>query len=299
MSRASWATFTSTIRKKARYVDEKICAPAAASAPKSAPCSKVPERVQPGPGQPPRDLHSLCAGRSEGGRHRPRALHACSRPASAACAPRSAPRAPSTTTQKDEIHGARSTARSSSPPASSPSSLEQVRRVRLHPVQGRGHLSGIRAPDERRRPHRAARCCAPPTASIPTTIVFVQCVGSRCASCADKGKPYCSKICCMYTAKHAMLVRDKYPDTEVYVFYIDVRTPGKNFDEFYRRAVEEYGVDYIKGMVGKVSPRGRQAEGAGLRPAGQRAAAHRRRHGGAGRGHRAGSQSARAARPPC
>jgi heterodisulfide reductase subunit A len=60
----------------------------------------------------------------------------------------------------------------------------------------------------------------------------------------------------MYTAKHAMLTRDKYPDTEVYVFYIDVRTPGKNFDEFYRRAVEEYGVNYIKGMVGKVTPEG-------------------------------------------
>ena len=87
----------------------------------------------------------------------------------------------------------------------------------------------------------------------PRTIVFVQCVGSRCDG-AQKGKPYCSKICCMYTAKHAMLCREKYPDTEVYVFYIDVRTPGKNFDEFYRRAVEEYGVHYIKGMVGKVIP---------------------------------------------
>lgn len=87
----------------------------------------------------------------------------------------------------------------------------------------------------------------------PHTIVFVQCVGSRCDG-AQKGKPYCSKICCMYTAKHAMLCREKYPDTEVYVFYIDVRTPGKNFDEFYRRAVEEYGVHYIKGMVGKVIP---------------------------------------------
>ena len=90
----------------------------------------------------------------------------------------------------------------------------------------------------------------------PHTIVFVQCVGSRCEACAQKGKEYCSKICCMYTAKHAMLTRDKYPDTDVYVFYIDVRTPGKNFDEFYRRAVEEYGVHYIKGMVGKVSPEG-------------------------------------------
>ena len=96
----------------------------------------------------------------------------------------------------------------------------------------------------------------PSDGKSPKTIVFVQCVGSRCDSCAQKGKEYCSKICCMYTAKHAMLVRDKYPDTEVYVFYIDVRTPGKNFDEFYRRAVEEYGVKYVKGMVGKVTPEG-------------------------------------------
>ena len=86
----------------------------------------------------------------------------------------------------------------------------------------------------------------------PKEIVFVQCVGSRCSD--DRGKPYCSKICCMYTAKHAMLIRDKYPDVNVTVFYIDVRTPGKNFDEFYRRAVEEYGVNYIKGQVGKVAP---------------------------------------------
>lgn len=88
----------------------------------------------------------------------------------------------------------------------------------------------------------------------PEKIVFIQCVGSRDVS--GCGKPYCSKICCMYTAKHAMLIRDKYPDTDVTVFYIDVRTPGKNFDEFYRRAVEEYGVHYIKGMVGKVAPEG-------------------------------------------
>ncbi len=86
----------------------------------------------------------------------------------------------------------------------------------------------------------------------PKEMVFIQCVGSRCAD--DRGKPYCSKICCMYTAKHAMLIRDKYPDVNVTVFYIDVRTPGKNFDEFYRRAVEQYGVNYIKGQVGKVIP---------------------------------------------
>ena len=90
----------------------------------------------------------------------------------------------------------------------------------------------------------------------PKEIVFIQCVGSRCND--ERGKPYCSKVCCMYTAKHAMLIRDKYPDTNVTVFYIDVRTPGKNFDEFYRRAVEEYGVHYVKGQVGKVLP---QADG--------------------------------------
>ncbi len=102
----------------------------------------------------------------------------------------------------------------------------------------------------------AGKLLRPSDGVHPHKIVFVQCVGSRCANCAEKGKEYCSKICCMYTAKHAMLTRDKYPDTEVYVFYIDVRTPGKNFDEFYRRAVEEYGVHYIKGMVGKISPEG-------------------------------------------
>lgn len=92
----------------------------------------------------------------------------------------------------------------------------------------------------------------------PKTIVFVQCVGSResCSGGEMRGKPYCSKVCCMYTAKHAMLTKDHYPDTDIYVFYIDVRTPGKNFDEFYRRAVEQYGVHYIKGAVGKVTPEG-------------------------------------------
>lgn len=92
----------------------------------------------------------------------------------------------------------------------------------------------------------------------PKSIVFVSCVGSR--DTTERGKSYCSKICCMYTAKHAMLVKEKYPDIKVTVFYIDVRTPGKNFDEFYRRAVEEYGVKYIKGMVGKIVNSGEQLQ---------------------------------------
>ncbi len=100
----------------------------------------------------------------------------------------------------------------------------------------------------------AGKFIRPSNNKRPEKVVFIQCVGSRDVS--SRGKSYCSKICCMYTAKQAMLIKDKYPDIEVYVFYIDVRTPGKNFDEFQRRAVEEYGVNYIKGMVGKIFPAG-------------------------------------------
>ncbi|MCB2308274.1 CoB--CoM heterodisulfide reductase iron-sulfur subunit A family protein [Clostridium estertheticum] len=100
----------------------------------------------------------------------------------------------------------------------------------------------------------AGHLLCPSDKRVPKKVVFIQCVGSRDKTL--RGKPYCSKICCMYTAKHAMLLKDHYPDMEAYVFYIDVRTPGKNFEEFQRRAVEEYGVHYIKGMVGKVFPNG-------------------------------------------
>ncbi|MBU3101657.1 MULTISPECIES: CoB--CoM heterodisulfide reductase iron-sulfur subunit A family protein [Clostridium] len=100
----------------------------------------------------------------------------------------------------------------------------------------------------------AGHLLCPSDQRVPKKVVFIQCVGSRDKTL--RGKPYCSKICCMYTAKHAMLLKDHYPDMEAYVFYIDVRTPGKNFEEFQRRAVEEYGVHYIKGMVGKVFPNG-------------------------------------------
>ncbi len=92
----------------------------------------------------------------------------------------------------------------------------------------------------------------PGTGKEPKKVIIVSCVGSRDTS--ERGKTYCSKICCMYNAKHAMYIREKYPDVDVTVFYIDVRTPGKGFDEFQRRAVEEYGVHYIRGQVGKVVP---------------------------------------------
>jgi heterodisulfide reductase subunit A len=87
----------------------------------------------------------------------------------------------------------------------------------------------------------------------PKNVVFIACVGSRDASV---GRPYCSGVCCMYIAKQAILTKDHIPDSRSYVFYMDIRSPGKNYDEFVRRAQEEYGVQYIRGRVGKIYPKG-------------------------------------------
>ncbi len=87
----------------------------------------------------------------------------------------------------------------------------------------------------------------------PRKVVFIQCVGSRDIA---RGKNYCSKICCMFTAKQAILLKEKLPDVESYVFYIDLRTAGKGYEEFQRRAAEEYDVLYLRGIAGKVFPEG-------------------------------------------
>ena len=83
----------------------------------------------------------------------------------------------------------------------------------------------------------------------PETVVFVACSGSRDRS---KGVPYCSKVCCMYTAKHAMLYKHKMHGGKAYVFYMDIRSSGKDYDEFVRRAIEEDDVSYIRGRVSRI-----------------------------------------------
>ncbi len=70
----------------------------------------------------------------------------------------------------------------------------------------------------------------------PKDVVFIKCVGSRDP---HTGVPYCSRFCCMYTAKHAHLVRDKIPDANITVFYMDVRAFGKGYEEFYDRVKHE------------------------------------------------------------
>lgn len=89
----------------------------------------------------------------------------------------------------------------------------------------------------------------------PKTVVFVSCCGSRDKSI---GVPYCSNFCCMYIAKQAILTKDHMPDSQSYVFYMDIRSPGKGYDEFTRRAQEEYGTKYIRGRVSRIFPKGKK-----------------------------------------
>ncbi|MBE0515958.1 MAG: CoB--CoM heterodisulfide reductase iron-sulfur subunit A family protein [Methanophagales archaeon] len=75
----------------------------------------------------------------------------------------------------------------------------------------------------------------------PKDVVFIQCVGSRDE---EIGNEYCSRFCCMYTAKHALLTKEHIPDANITILYTDVRAFGKGFEEFYNRAKEE-GINYV------------------------------------------------------
>jgi heterodisulfide reductase subunit A len=89
----------------------------------------------------------------------------------------------------------------------------------------------------------------PSDGKVPREVVWIQCAGSRDP---ELGMPYCSKICCMYSAKQAMLYKHKVHDGQAYVFYIDIRSAGKRYEEFIQRAMEEDRVLYVRGKVGKV-----------------------------------------------
>ena len=83
----------------------------------------------------------------------------------------------------------------------------------------------------------------------PHTVSFIQCVGSRDV----KKYPYCSNFCCMYTLKHAIQLKEKYKeDVEVYIFYMDMRSNFKGFEEFYQRA-RELGVTFVRGRVSRIT----------------------------------------------
>ncbi len=123
----------------------------------------------------------------------------------------------------------------------------------LYPEYGGGKLADVISGLQFERLVNASgpsegKILRPSDGSVPKDIVIVKCVGSRDKK---KGRAYCSRACCMYAAKHAHQILEKIPGATVTTFYMDVRTPGKNYEEFYDRARED-GTRYIRGRVAKI-----------------------------------------------
>jgi quinone-modifying oxidoreductase subunit QmoA len=89
----------------------------------------------------------------------------------------------------------------------------------------------------------------PSDGKAPESVAFVQCAGSR----DENHLPYCSYICCMASLKHATYIREQYPDAKIYIFYIDLRTPGLRYEKFYDKIKADDKVFFIKGKVAEVS----------------------------------------------
>ena len=89
----------------------------------------------------------------------------------------------------------------------------------------------------------------PSDGKVPREVVWVQCAGSRDP---ELHMPYCSKVCCMYVAKQAIMYKRQVPEGQAYVFYIDICSAGKGYEEFVQQAMEQYDVLYLRGKVSKV-----------------------------------------------
>ncbi len=88
----------------------------------------------------------------------------------------------------------------------------------------------------------------PSDGKVPKEVVFIQCTGSRDP---ERYMPYCSRVCCMYTAKHARLYKHKVHEGQVYIFYMDIRSTGKGYEEFIQQTMEE-GILYLRGRVSRI-----------------------------------------------
>ena len=89
----------------------------------------------------------------------------------------------------------------------------------------------------------------PSDEKIAKRIAFVQCVGSRSQK---KGYPYCSSVCCMYATKESVLIKEHDPESDVTIFYLDLKVFGQGVQEFVDRAENQYGVKYIRGRPGEI-----------------------------------------------
>jgi quinone-modifying oxidoreductase, subunit QmoA len=95
----------------------------------------------------------------------------------------------------------------------------------------------------------AGKIVRPGDSKEPESIAFVQCAGSR----DENHLEYCSYICCMASLKQITYVREQYPDAKVYVFYIDLRTPGK-YEKFRAKLMDDKNIQFIKGKVADIIP---------------------------------------------
>ncbi|MFX1406420.1 MAG: FAD-dependent oxidoreductase [Promethearchaeota archaeon] len=91
----------------------------------------------------------------------------------------------------------------------------------------------------------------PSDGDIPEKVAFLQCIGSR--DYTGNGKPYCSSVCCMYTAKEAVIAHEHMHQIKPTIFSMDVRAYGKDFDKYIIRAQEEYGVQYIRSRISSIT----------------------------------------------
>jgi heterodisulfide reductase subunit A len=89
----------------------------------------------------------------------------------------------------------------------------------------------------------------PSDGKIPDSIAFVQCAGSRDKSL---GVPYCSRVCCMYAIKQAMLLSGSLPIADITIYYMDIRAFGKGYEQFYQNA-KAMGIQFVKAKVGRIS----------------------------------------------
>lgn len=90
----------------------------------------------------------------------------------------------------------------------------------------------------------------PSDGKAPHSIAFFQCVGSR--SFQPGMNNYCSRVCCMYAMKQARQYKEKHPEAEIYILYMDIRAFGKGYEEFYEIAAREYGINFIRGRAAEV-----------------------------------------------
>ncbi len=94
------------------------------------------------------------------------------------------------------------------------------------------------------------RVLRPSDGKMPSSIAFVQCAGSRDESI---GVPYCSRVCCMYSIKQAMLLSGALPLADITIYYMDIRAFGKGYEQFYQNA-KAMGINFVRGKVARIHP---------------------------------------------